>query len=110
MERLDLAKIGTLEFRTPDEKRWPALRLAREVMAAGGLTGAVFNAAKESALDGFLDHRLRFTDMAGVVEDVLEALTAEPGLTTADMTLDNVIRIDHLARQAAKAATDKKAG
>ena len=110
VERLDLAKIGTLEFRTPDEKRWPALRLAREVMAAGGLTGAVFNAAKESALDGFLDHRLRFTDMAGVVEDVLEALTAEPGLTTADMTLDNVIRIDHLARQAAKAATDKKAG
>lgn len=110
VERLDLAKIGTLEFRTPDEKRWPALRLAREVMAAGGLTGAVFNAAKESALDGFLDHRLRFTDMAGVVEDVLEALGAEPGLTTADMTLDNVIRIDHLARQAAKAATDKKAG
>ena len=110
VERLDLAKIGTLEFRTPDENRWPALRLAREVMAAGGLTGAVFNAAKESALDGFLDHRLRFTDMAGVVEDVLEALTAEPGLTTADMTLDNVIRIDHLARQAAKAATDKKAG
>jgi 1-deoxy-D-xylulose-5-phosphate reductoisomerase len=110
VERLDLAKIGTLEFRTPDEKRWPALRLAREVMAAGGLTGAVFNAAKESALDGFLDHRLRFTDMAGVVEDVLEALGAEPGLTSADMTLDNVIRIDHLARQAAKAATDKKAG
>ncbi|MAM25128.1 MAG: 1-deoxy-D-xylulose-5-phosphate reductoisomerase [Rhodobacteraceae bacterium] len=110
VERLDLAKVGTLEFRTPDEKRWPALRLAREVMAAGGLTGAVFNAAKESALDGFLDHRLRFTDMAGVVEDVLEALAAEPGLTSADMTLDNVIRIDHLARQAAKAATDKKAG
>lgn len=110
VERLDLAKIGTLEFRTPDEKRWPALRIAREVMAAGGLTGAVFNAAKESALDGFLDHRLRFTQMAGVVEDVLEALTAEPGLTSADMTLDNVIRIDHLARQAAKAATDKKAG
>ncbi len=110
VERLDLAKVGTLEFRTPDEKRWPALRLAREVMAAGGLTGAVFNAAKESALDGFLDHRLRFTDMAGVVEDVLEALGAEPGLTSADMTLDNVIRIDHLARQAAKAATDKKAG
>ena len=110
VERLDLAEIGTLEFRTPDEKRWPALRLAREVMAAGGLTGAVFNAAKESALDGFLDRRLRFTDMAGVVEDVLEALGAEPGLTTADMTLDNVIRIDHLARQAAKAATDKKAG
>ena len=110
VERLDLAKVGTLEFRTPDEKRWPALRLAREVMAAGGLTGAVFNAAKESALDGFLDRRLRFTDMAGVVEDVLEALGAEPGLTSADMTLDNVIRIDHLARQAAKAATDKKAG
>ncbi|KZX97006.1 MULTISPECIES: 1-deoxy-D-xylulose-5-phosphate reductoisomerase [unclassified Sulfitobacter] len=110
VERLDLAKIGTLEFRTPDEKRWPALRLAREVMAAGGLTGAVFNAAKESALDGFLDRRLRFTQMAAVVEQVMEALAAEPGLTTADMTLDNVIRIDHLARQAAKAATDKKAG
>ncbi len=68
VERLDLAAIGQLTFRPPDEVRWPALRLAREVMARGGLAGAVFNAAKETALDGFIDGRLGFAAMAGVVE------------------------------------------
>ena len=109
MERLDLAQIGSLEFRAPDETRWPALRLARDVMAAGGLTGAVFNAAKETALDGFLDGRLRFTEMAHVVEDTLDTLGHQAEVRV-EMTLDNVARIDHLARQAAKAATESKAG
>ena len=109
VERLDLAQIGNLEFRAPDETRWPALRLAREVMASGGLTGAVFNAAKETALDGFLDGRLRFTEMAHVVEDTLDTL-GHRAEVRVEMTLDNVARIDHLARQAAKAATENRAG
>ena len=52
--RLDLAQLAQLTFRAPDEARFPALRLAREVMAPRGLAGAVFNAAKEMALDHFI--------------------------------------------------------
>lgn len=110
VERLDLAAIGKFEFRAPDEVRWPALRLAREVMAAGGMTGAVFNAAKETALDGFIAGHIRFTAMADVVADTLDAMqNAEVG-TSDMMSLDNVLRIDHLARDAARAAIGKRAG
>ncbi|MDW4497734.1 1-deoxy-D-xylulose-5-phosphate reductoisomerase [Sulfitobacter sp. D35] len=110
VERLDLARIGSLTFRAPDERRWPALRLAREVMAAGGLSGAVFNAAKETALDGFIDGRIGFTKMAEVVERVLDRICAQPGHIDATMTLDNVAHIDHLARQEAGTVIQKIAG
>ncbi|MBW4961028.1 1-deoxy-D-xylulose-5-phosphate reductoisomerase [Sulfitobacter sp. CW3] len=109
VERLDLAKIGSFEFRTPDETRWPALRLAREVMERGGMAGAVFNAAKETALDGFIDGRLRFQQMAEVVEDTLTQLNSDAGLIDATMTLDNVAQVDHLARQAAQTIINKRA-
>ncbi|SFS52530.1 1-deoxy-D-xylulose 5-phosphate reductoisomerase [Sulfitobacter marinus] len=109
VERLDLAKIGRFEFSTPDEARWPALRLAREVMERGGMAGAVFNAAKETALDGFIDGRLGFTQMAEVVEDTLNRLNSDNGLIDAGMTLDNVAQVDHLARQAAQAIIKKRA-
>ena len=71
VERLDLAKIGALTFRAPDPARYPALALARQVMAAGGLAGATFTAAKEAALDAFIAGRVGFTGMAGLVEDAL---------------------------------------
>ena len=57
--------MATLTFRAPDLARYPALRLAREVMAIRGLAGAAFNAAKEIALDRFLDGAIGFMDMAG---------------------------------------------
>ena len=110
VERLDLAAIGQLTFRAPDEARWPALRLAREVMEAGGLSGAVFNAAKETALDGFIQGRIKFPGMAAVVEDVLTKLSAQPGHIDATMTLDNVAQIDHLARQEAQSIINRRAG
>ncbi|MEM9576773.1 MAG: 1-deoxy-D-xylulose-5-phosphate reductoisomerase [Pseudomonadota bacterium] len=110
VDRLDLAQIGQLTFREPDESRWPALRLAREVMQAGGLSGAVFNAAKETALDGFIAGQIVFPDMAVVVEEVLTKLSGQPGHIDATMTLDNVARIDHLARQEAQSVISRRAG
>ncbi|OWU68208.1 1-deoxy-D-xylulose 5-phosphate reductoisomerase [Roseovarius sp. 22II1-1F6A] len=101
VERLDLARIGSLNFAAPDETRFPALRLAREVMAAGGLLGAVFNAAKERALDGFLARQLRFTDMSVVVEEVLAQMWSRGGLGNAAMSLDNVLAADAEARRRA---------
>jgi 1-deoxy-D-xylulose-5-phosphate reductoisomerase len=104
VERLDLAAIGTFEFRAPCDTRWPALRIAREVMARGGLSGAVFNAAKETALDGFIAGHLKFTQMADIVSQTLDEVDAAGGHIDATMTLDNVRQVDHLAREAARAA------
>lgn len=110
VERLDLAAIGRFDFSTPDERRWPALRLARETMQAGGMMGAVFNAAKETALDGFIAGQITFVQMADVVEDTLTGFDASAGLIADTMTLDNVLQIDHLARKAARDAIHKRAG
>ncbi len=99
VERLDLARIGSLNFRAPDMRRYPALRLAGEVMATGGLAGAAFNAAKERALDGFIDGHIGFMDMAVVVERVLDMLSSDTGLNNVDITLDNVLNMDQIARQ-----------
>ena len=97
VERLDLAKIGQFTFRAPEPERYPALGLARHVMEAGGLTGAVFNAAKEIALDGFIDGRIGFTVMAEVVSEVIELMSGE-SLANAAITLDSVREADQLAR------------
>jgi len=96
VERLDLLKVGALTFRDPDEKRHPALRLAREVMEAGGLMGCVFCAAKERALDGFIAGELGFLDMAYVVEATLDRAPR-----VNDVTLDNVRAMDVEARRLA---------
>jgi len=110
VDRLDLAAIGQLDFSAPDTARWPALRLARETMAAGGMTGAVFNAAKETALDGFIAGQIGFMQMADVVAQSLDDMTQHACLIADTMTLDNVAQTDHLARQAARAALNNRAG
>ena len=99
VERLDLTKIGQLRFSEPDLERYPALRLAAAVMERGGLSGAVFNAAKERALDRFIAQDIGFLQMADVVEAVLEKFDAADDLIDAPLTLDNVLQTDHLARK-----------
>jgi 1-deoxy-D-xylulose-5-phosphate reductoisomerase len=108
--RLDLAQIATLTFRAPDLTRYPALRLAREVMARRGLAGAAFNAAKEIALDHFLAGGIGFMDMAGVVEETLAVLEPDLGRTNAAMTLEDVLQMDHLARTRADDIARRRAG
>jgi 1-deoxy-D-xylulose-5-phosphate reductoisomerase len=96
--RLDLAAVGKLTFRAPDLARYPALRLAREVMATRGLAGAAFNAAKEVALDMFIAGRIGFMDMAGLVETVLAHISGEARLGLAATDLADVMEMDQLAR------------
>ena len=107
VERLDLAKIGSLSFEHPDPVRFPALRLAADVMEMGGLAGAVFNAAKERALDLFIDGRIGFLDMARIVEMTLDKMSANEGLQNAQISLDNVMQIDVLSRIRADEAVVK---
>jgi len=107
--RLDLAAIGALHFRAPDPARYPALRLARDVMRRGGLAGAVFNAAKERALDAFIAGRIGFMDMAAIVEGVLTRMSSDSSLIDAEITLDTVAYVDHLARVRADEAMPARA-
>ena len=107
VERLDLAEIGQLTFQKPDEARYPALAQARWVMEEGGLAGAVFNGAKERALDGFISGRIGFLDMAAVVADVIEILSGE-GLGLAAITLETVKDADHSARARADEAITRR--
>jgi len=102
--RLDLAAVGRLEFEAPDLVRFPALRLAREVLRAGGGTPAIFNAANEVAVEAFLQRRIGFLDIVQTVERVLEALG-----TPAAATLDAVIALDAEARRAAATFATAKA-
>jgi 1-deoxy-D-xylulose-5-phosphate reductoisomerase len=98
VQRLDLAQIGQLNFRAPQAARYPALAIAQKVMEAGGLTGAVFNAAKERALDGFLAGACSFTDMARIVDRVVDVMLSKEGLQNATITLDSVNEADAIAR------------
>ncbi|MCG3266238.1 1-deoxy-D-xylulose-5-phosphate reductoisomerase [Yoonia sp. I 8.24] len=98
VERLDLAQIGQLSFAAPDMQRYPALEIAHQVMETGGLTGAVFNAAKERALDGFITGQIGFLDMAKVVDITLSKMSSDQSVTAGAITLDNVLETDRLAR------------
>jgi 1-deoxy-D-xylulose-5-phosphate reductoisomerase len=107
VERLDLARLASLQFEAPDPLRFPALRLAREVMETRGLSGAAFNAAKEIALDHFIAGNLPFLAMADVVEDTLSRLSRQNSLQIAATTLEDVLHMDHLSRKtASEAVTD----
>jgi 1-deoxy-D-xylulose-5-phosphate reductoisomerase len=96
---LDLATIGRLDFATPDPERFPALRLARLALEAGGARPAVLNAANEVAVAAFLDRRIAFLDIAAIVEETMERYDpAAPG------AIDDVIEIDREARHEADEA------
>ncbi|MQQ33994.1 1-deoxy-D-xylulose-5-phosphate reductoisomerase [Pseudomonas sp. SZ57] len=79
---LDLFRIGQLDFQAPDEARFPCLRLARQAAEAGGSAPAMLNAANEVAVAAFLDGRIRYLEIAGIIEEVLdhEPVTAVEGL------------------------------
>ncbi|KRB85933.1 1-deoxy-D-xylulose 5-phosphate reductoisomerase [Sphingomonas sp. Root710] len=98
---LDLAAIGRLDFMAPDPERFPALGLARAVLAAGGARPAILNGANEVAVAAFLAGRIGFLDIALIVQKVLDRY--DPA---APASLDDVFAIDAEARRAAQAAME----
>jgi 1-deoxy-D-xylulose-5-phosphate reductoisomerase len=93
-QRLDLASIARLEFEQPDLMRFPALRIAREALEAGGSAPAVLNAANEAAVSRFLTGSIGFTDIPRLVERALEESVLDAPSSIAD-----VLEIDRLTRQ-----------
>jgi 1-deoxy-D-xylulose-5-phosphate reductoisomerase len=96
VQRLDLALIGKLTFEAPDEERFPALRLAREVLQQGGAAPTILNAANEAAVEAFLAREIGFGDIARVVARTLEIM---PGGGVE--SLDDVHNFDKEARDVA---------
>lgn len=93
-EKLSFAGGLHLDFEPPDEDRFPALPLGREVAAAGGTAGAVLNAANEAAVARFLVGDLRFVEIVPACRAVLDQHNFEPS-----PTLERLLALDHWARQ-----------
>ena len=102
--RLDLASAARLEFFTPDLDHFPALRLAREVLRAGGAAPTIFSAANEVAVEAFLNRRIGFLDIVALVESVLGRMNTGP---LGD--LDAVLQADLAARRQAEEEVAKRA-
>ncbi|WP_045835640.1 1-deoxy-D-xylulose-5-phosphate reductoisomerase [Hyphomicrobium sp. 99] len=96
-EKLDLARLATLSFEPPDETRFPALRVARAAMRRGDTAPAVLNAANEIAVKAFLERRIKFLDIAALVEETLDAAERKGAICPAE-TLDDILAVDELAR------------
>jgi 1-deoxy-D-xylulose-5-phosphate reductoisomerase len=96
---LDLASLGTLHFAPLDVERHPCLRLALQAGHAGGAYPAVLAAADEVAVERFLTAEIRFTDIAGVVADALDAFKPDAG---AELNLETILAADAWARDRAR--------
>ena len=101
VERLDLARIGSLDFEVPDLDRFPALRLAREAMEAEGAAPIVLNAANEVAVEAFLGGRVQFFEIADVVARALARSSAG-----APAGIEEVMAIDGETRAMVQAMID----
>lgn len=97
--RLDLAAIGRLTFEVPDMARFPALRLARAALSAGGAAPTALNAANEVAVALFLARRIGFADIPRIVEQTLEA--AGRWASDAPQTIEDALALDAEARRIA---------
>jgi 1-deoxy-D-xylulose-5-phosphate reductoisomerase len=94
---LDFSRLLALEFRPIDEARFPMVRIAREVMHAGGTAPAIYNAANEVAVAAFLGGRLPFVGIPRVVAQTLAQL---PSIEPADLAC--VLAVDSEARRIAE--------
>ena len=103
-ERLDLGRIGNLSFEAPDLDRFPALRVAREAMEAGGARPIVLNAANEAAVAAFLGRKIGFLDIVRTVEEAVARMDA-----SAPRSIAEVIDIDRRARALAEELLTEKA-
>jgi len=95
--RLDLARLARLDFESPSEDRFPALKIAREALRTGGSAPTILNAANETAVYAFLGRRIGFLDIERVVARTLDAVPASP----LD-SLEAVTDIDGQARRVAE--------
>lgn len=93
VERLDLTKIGSLNFEKPDYQKFPGLKLAQDILPQGQDKHIVFNAANEIAVEKFLANEIAFTDIAKVIENCLNNQESQQ-----ISSLDDVFALDEEVR------------
>lgn len=108
VERLDLARLGTLSFFEPDPRKFPALDLARAAFRAGGCAPAVLNAANEVAVDAFLNGKIGFLDIAAVVSEALSEAERSGYSQVAPTDFDAVYAADSEGRRLACMAVEAR--
>ncbi len=91
--RIDWTALRRLDFEAPDETRFPALRLARQVVETGGTSGAIFNAANEEAVAAFLAGGIPFGRISDLAADALDSIPINPV-----RTIEDVLEADRRAR------------
>lgn len=101
VERLDLAKIGRLDFEPPDFVRFPALNLARHAIEKKGAAPIILNAANEIAVEAFLQDQIGFLSISAAVEEMLEEDTGYQGNETP-VRLEDILGIDEEIRRRTK--------
>lgn len=101
LEPLDLASIGELTFQAPDEELFPATRIAREAIEAGGAAPAILNAANEIAVEAFLAGHIGFSRITAVAEETLARYDAPP-----PDNLEDILAVDSEARKRAREALE----
>lgn len=94
IEPLDLLKVGTLTFKRPDTEAFPLLALAFRAIETGGLMPAVLSAANEAAVSLFLADKIRFAEIAAVVERAMDGFNNK-----SDFTVEDVFSADREARK-----------
>lgn len=100
--RLDLVAVGALTFEAPDHGRFPALKLAQDVLAAGGALPTVLNAANEMAVEAFLNRRIGFADIARHVRSAIE-VALKDGADREPATVIEALAVDHNVREKSRA-------
>jgi len=93
---LNLTEIGVLSFEKPDYERFPALKLALQAGKAGNIYPAVLNAANEIAVEAFLAGKIKFLEIAQIVEKVLNCFSP------VKMDLETILEVDYRARELAR--------
>ena len=102
VKRMDLIKTGSLTFEEIDFERWPALRLAYDIISLQSSSGAAYNASKEEALTAFIENEIGFLDMYECVHCVINYLTVEGYFENKSLGLSEIFEMDSLARKLTK--------
>jgi 1-deoxy-D-xylulose-5-phosphate reductoisomerase len=110
VSRLDLVKLGKLDFEAVDGEKFPAIHLAREAIAAGPAATTVLNCANESAVSAFIAGQCGFLDISWVVKEVLSRFLSGNMAGMACSSLEEIGQLDRYARAAAEDVLERAPG
>ena len=107
VEPLDLLQVSRLDFQVADESRFPCLRLARDAIRQGGTSMTILNAANEVAVENFLNHRIKFTDIPKLIEKALQKIDSRDAQSLEIVLADDARTRSFINQQLVETSTCK---